>query len=301
MIETNELGLTLALAASLALAGQNVLVSKGTDEGRAYDAVLIVMLTNVVVLSAPILAYYHPDYGLSVQSVLSYVAAGLVGTLVGRAMKYVSIKRIGAGRTAPITQLQGFVAVILGLAFLGERLTTIQLLAIATIVGGVAFISRETAQENPRQLSRRELLLGLAFAVGSAVAYGIEPIFAVEGANAGTPIAVGAVIKTSAATVGFFSYLRFAGMAPSVDQIWRGNTHYFVLAGVANSIFTLCFYLALGLAPVSLVVPLLPTSTLFTIVIAYYTLPRRLEQITLRLFGASLVVVLGVVVLAITR
>lgn len=290
-------GIALTVGACLALAAQNLLIRKGTDTGRAYDAVLMVMAVNMVVLLPIVGIYYYPDYGITLQSVLSFTAAGLFGTMFGRAFKYVSIGRIGASRTEPIINTNAFVATILGVALLGERLGSVHLLAIVAIVAGVGVISWETTQENPHDLSRRELLLGMVLPFGGAVAYGIEPIFATYGLNAGMPAPVGVVVKTIAATVGFVAYLRFDGTLPTLRGLGASNMTFFALAGLGNTAFLLGYYVALGLAPVSVVVPILPTSTLFTVGLSAVFMPDRLERITSRLAVAALVVVAGVIAL----
>lgn len=294
---THLLGIVLALGSSLALGVQNVAISKGTDSGRAYDAILVVMFTNIVVLLPVVGLYYFPNYGLTTRSGLSFIAAGIFGTLLGRGFKYVSIDRIGASRTEPIIRVSALVAAIFGVVLLGERMVPIQFIAILAIIGGVGFISLETTRENPRNLSRRNLLLGTMFPFAGAVAYGIEPIFASYGLETGTPAPVGVTIKTVSATLGFVGYLYISGAMPTVKDVLTGNSKFFVLAGFGNTAFILGYYTALGLAPVSVVVPILPTSTLFTLVLAAFVMPQRLEHVTPKLFGAALVVVAGVVTL----
>lgn len=297
---THLVGITLTIAACLALAIQNLLIRKGTDTGRAYDAVLVVMAVNMIILVPAVGIYYYPDYGLTTRSILSFAAAGFFGTMVGRAFKYVSIGRIGASRTEPVINTNALVATVLGVVLLGERIASLQLLAIVAIIGGVALISWETTQENPHDLPRRKLVLGILFPFGGAVAYGVEPVFATYGLDAGTPAPVGVLLKTVAAIIGFVLYLRFADALPALDELWTNDVRLFALAGLGNTGFLLGYYVALGLAPVSVIVPILPASTLFTVALSALFMPERLEHVTPRLLGASLVVVAGVVVLTVT-
>lgn len=300
MIRTTYLlGVLIALGASLALAIQNISISKGTDTGRAYDAVLTVMLTNIFVLVPAVAVYYYPNYGITTASALSFVAAGIFGTMLGRAFKYVSIGRIGASRTEPIIRTSALVAALLGVIILGERVVPLQLVAILGIIGGVVIISLETTRENPQELPRRKLLVGMVLPFAGAVAYGIEPIFAAKGLQTGTPPPIGVAIKTFAATLGFAGYLRIAGELPPISSIVTSDNRFFLFAGLGNTTFQLGYYTALGLAPVSIVVPIIPTSTLFTIVIAALVMPQRLEHVTAKLVGAALVIVAGVVTLTI--
>lgn len=294
------IAVSIMLGACLALAAQNILIRKGTDTGRAYDAVLVVMITNIVVLVPIVAIYYYPDYGLRTRSILSFIAAGLLGTMLGRMFKYVSIGRIGASRTEPIINANALVATVLGVVLLGERITAIHLLAILAIVVGIVLISLETTRENPHDLSRRKLAFGMVLPFGGAVAYGLEPIFATHGLQTGTPAPIGVVIKTVAATFGFLVYLRYVDAIPKIAATRSNDVKTFVLAGLSNTAFILGYYVALGLAPVSVVVPIIPTSTLFTVVLAALFMPQRLERVTARLVGAALIVATGVIVLTST-
>jgi uncharacterized membrane protein len=297
---THIVGIGLALFASLSIASSNLFIRKGTDTGRAYDAILIVMLTNICVLVPVVGIYYYPEYGLTQRSFLSFLGAGVLGTLFGRVFKYISIDKISASRTEPIIRVSALVATALGVVFLGERVSVMQLVAIVTIIIGVGLISAETTRENPHNLSRRQLLLGMVLPFAGALAYGVEPIFASYGLQLGTPAPVGATIKTVAATFGFIVYLRLSDSLPGRGDLQLENTTHFVLAGLGNTAFILSYYLALGIAPVSVVVPLLPTSILFTIVLAALFMPQRLERVTLRLVFAASIVVAGVITLTVT-
>lgn len=293
------LGVSIILVGCLFLATQNLLLSKGTYRGRAYDGILIVLVTNVTVLVPLVLVWYYPHYGLTAGTLVAFAAAGVAGTMLARACKYVSIGRIGASRTEPIAQSNALVATVLSVIFLGEVVTPTHLLAIVAIIAGVGFISWETTRENPRELSRRELALGLLLPVGSAVFFGIEPIFASYGLNQGTPAPVGVAIKSIAALFGFACFLYVRGELPSVDIVRVADTRFFLLAGILNTVFVLGYYTALELAPVSLVTPILPTSSLFTVLLAALFMPKQLEAVTARLVGAALLVVVGVVALTI--
>lgn len=98
---TNLLGILLATGAALAISVMALTIRKETDEGNAIDALFVVILTNIV-LFVPAAAYlYYPDYRLTPRSIAAFAAAGLVGTLLGRAFTYTSVERIGASRTEP--------------------------------------------------------------------------------------------------------------------------------------------------------------------------------------------------------
>ncbi|MCW8173520.1 hypothetical protein D8S78_22885 [Natrialba swarupiae] len=73
------------------------------------------------------------------------------------------------------------------------------------------------------------------------------------------------------------------------------NSRWFVLAGISNTLFLVGYYVALEIAPVNVVVPVLITNTLFTVFLSAAFLPKRLENVTWKIVAAATIVVVGVV------
>lgn len=300
MVElTHLIAVFMALGAAIALASQSLFLRIGTEQGNSFDAVFVVMSVNLIVLFPLVSVLYYPDYGLTRVSWVSFTAAGLFGTMLGRMLKFTSISRIGASRTEPIAASNALFATVLGVVLLDETLTVLHGLGIVLIVGGVAAIAWETSHENPDDLPVRELMIGLLIPFGAALAYGIEPIFASFGFGEGTPAPVGLLVKTVAASLAFVLYLRWHGDLPGFAALRSNNTRWFVLAGTANTLFLLGYYVGLSIAPVSIVVPIIITSTLFVVVLSAIFMPQRLEHVTWRLATAATVVVIGVLVITV--
>ena len=290
----------LALTAAFSDACNNLFVRMGTDSGETYDAVFIVMVVNFLVLLPVIAIAYYPSYGLTWLSWLSFIAAGVLGTALGRALFYSGIDRIGASRTVPILSTKAIIATILGFVFLDESLTTLHAVGVLLIVGGVAVIAWETSRSNAVDTSRRELLVGVLIPIGGAIAYGAEPIVAKFGFAQGTPAPVGLVVKTAAATLGFSANLVWRGYVPRWERFDGPELRWFFLAGLTNTVFLLGFYLALELAPVNVVAPLVVSSTLFVILLSAIFMPERLERVTWKLASAAVIVVIGVYVITVS-
>lgn len=296
---THLVGILLALGAGLALAAHHLFVRMSTDEGEARDAILVVMTINLLVLLPLIAIIYYPEYGLTQRSFVSFIGAGVFGTLLGRACLYTSIDRIGASRTAPMVATWAFVSTVLGIIVLGESVPPLHAVGVVLIVGGIAVIAWETSQENPDNLARRELLLGLALPFGAAAAFGVEPIFAKFGLDQGTPAPIGVLIKMSAAMIGFVLYLRWHNALPGRNLLRSNDRLWLLLAGIANTLFILGYYAALGVAPVSIVTPIIITNSLFVVFLSAIFMPDRLERVTWRLAVAAIVVVIGVLVITV--
>lgn len=293
------LGVLLSIGGAFALACSYLCVRVGTTRGMASDAVLIIMSVNLVILAPVVAVYYYPAYGVTLDSLAAFVAAGVLGTLLGRICGYTSIDRIGASRASPLLAARAFVATILGVVILNEVLTALQAVGIVAIVVGTSGLVWETAHENPDDLPRRKLAQSLGIALFGAAAFGIEPIFANWGFQEGTPAPVGVVIKTVAATAGMAAYLRWRRALPTLSIVSSPEMRWFALAGLCNTLFILAYYVALAIAPVSIVVPLVVMNPLFVVVLGAMFMPDYLERVTPRLVAAAIVVVVGVVAVTI--
>lgn len=288
-------GIGSILLASLATAIQVVCVRIGTVEGRSADALVVVLLTNVGVLVPLALVSGYPTYGLTPRALVAFGAAGLVGTMLGRAFYFAGIERVGASRAEPVKGTMPLFATGVAVVVLGETVSVGRIGGIALVVCGVAVLSRELAADagktdaNPRDLSIP--LVGAFF-------YGIESTFAKLGFAEGTPILVGLGVKTLVATITFLAYLRWRGALPTGGAFTTDRLRWYLGAGAANTTFLLAYYGALAVAPVVVVVPILQTSPLFVLVLSYLFLPR-LERVTPRLVAAAAIVVVGAIVVTV--
>lgn len=249
-----------------------------------------------MVLLVPLIGIlYYPDYGLTVQSIASFTAAGTVGSICGLLLFYTSIERVGASRATPIVALNALIATVLAILFLGESLTVMHGIGVVLVISGIIVIARETSERHQENLPRRELVIGLSYPFGAAFAFGLEPIFANFGFAAGTPPLVGIAIKTTIAWLGFSLFLWWRGNPPTRLSIPGDSMRWIVFAGFGYIIFLITYYFGLEIAPVNVVSPIIITNVLFVVALSAVVMPRRLELVTPKLAVMSTIVVVGAI------
>ncbi len=91
---------------------------------------------------------------------------------------------------------------------------------------------------------------------------------------------------------GFTLYLRWHDALPQLTA--SSDRRWFILGGIVSTLFLLGYYVALSIAPVSIVAPIVITNTLFVILLSILFMPTRLEKVTWRLVAAATVVFVGV-------
>lgn len=291
-------GVALAMLGAVGIAGQVLAVRAGTHEGSTADALSIVLLVNMVVFVPVVAVLEYPTYAIHPRALTAFVVAGILGTLLGRALYYASIERLGASLTEPIKAANPLFAVALAVVLLAEPISWGQAVGVILIVLGVAWLSKQTVDGDValREAPARALTLPVA----TAFVFALEPVIVKIGFDTGASVPSGLAVKTVAAAIGMWAYLRWKEALPSPRALARDpNRGWYVLAGLANSGFLLSFYGALSLAPVSLVVPVLQLSPLLVMAFSYRYLDH-LERVTPGLVAGALVVVTGAVLVTLT-
>lgn len=289
------LGVFLSILAAVALAVQSLSVRVGTKTHSVAEVIGVMFAVNLIVLVplAGIVAY--PHYDVTIVALGAFTAAGVLGSFIARGCYFVGIERLGASRTEPLKALLPLFAVIIAVLVLDERVTPLLVIGVTTLLIGGLAVSLES-RTSPTTPTGRRLWIAMAFPLGAAVLLGIDPVFTKLGLAEGTSALVGVAIRVVAGAVGFGVYLVWR--APRDGRRVSLNTNrWLVIAAVANTGYLLAYYAALVRAPVSVVTPVLGSSTLFVVAGAAVFMQRE-ERVTFRLVGAAVLVVIGVVLVA---
>ncbi|MFO7925268.1 MAG: DMT family transporter [Halobacteriota archaeon] len=299
-VSTSVLGVLLAGVASIGFAGQFLCIRLGTDTGSVSDAVLIVLLSNVLLI-VPAIFLFHGRPQLEFftpRSVVSFAVAGFAGMVVARVLMFTSIKRLGANITSPVIASNALFATVFAVIFLGERPTVGHYIGIVLIVVGIAVVSWETATVTNTVQSTRKTGATLLLPVAAAVAIGIEPIFVSTGLAAGTPVLPGLFVMACSATVCYTLYLAWTNSLNRIP-IRSSNTAWYIAGGVSTTIGFIAYFAALEIGSVALVMPLLQLTPLIVIGVSALFLPQRLERVTWRVIVSAVLVVIGATIVSI--
>lgn len=290
---TVPLGVGLAFAGAVALAVQSLCIRYGTIESRSTQALIVVLVVNLLILVPTTLLVTDLTAAYTRRSIIAFVGAGLVGTMAGRAFYYEGIKRIGASRAEPIKASQPLHASLLALVVLNETITGRHFVSMLCIVAGVALITWETSHgDTAGETGSRAALV---FPLMGALFYGIEPVIASIGFQDGTGALAGLLVKTLSATIGFFAYLLWRDAVPAISEYNRHELRWLAGAGIANTVFLVAYYRALEVTTVAVVVPIVQSSPLIVILLSAVFVRDTLERVTWRLGLYTAIVVAGAI------
>src|SRR5256886_4051750 len=130
----------LALISALCSAGATILIRQGLRGRGPYTGFWINLVVGTVGLWAAVLVtggFGQP----SAAGVAFFVLAGLIGTVAGRLLRFVSIDKVGASVAASLINLHPLVATGVAILLLGERVTAPILAGTVVIVLGTTLLS----------------------------------------------------------------------------------------------------------------------------------------------------------------
>ena len=309
------LGMIYALLAAASFGFNSASVRRGTITGTVTQVVALSMPLGLVTFAVVALAAGQIDRmdQLSRQSYALLASAGVLHFVFGRYCNYRSIQAMGANLSAPITQWNLLVSLTLAIVFLGERLDALKILGIvlmvaapATVYGTQKVRGRTKAAAAParpvgaavapKPEFQPRLAEGYLFGVLSCLCYGASPALVRAGLEGSGLALAGGVVSYAAATAVVALMLLLPGAQRDIAAIDRRNVVWFVITGVTVCISQIFFYLAIAVAPVTVVIPLMRVTTLFSTLFSWL-FNRAYESFELGLLAAIAISIVGALAL----
>ena len=229
------------------------------------------------------------------QSYLWLSAAGIVQFVGGRMLFYKCVQLAGANITTMLTRVSPLVAVTLGISVLNEPLTWQLVFGVVLVVLGVTLTGL-----NPRMfrggeslftgISLRAFLLG----GGAGLAWGLTPIMVKLGLTGSTSPVAGVFVAYVAAAVVLSFFLLNHDRRAALTGMKSREVGLFGLAGLIGAIALLLRYIALSMAPASVVATLLSTFPVFMLVLSFL-FNRRMETFNSNVIIGAVAVVVGTI------
>ena len=235
--------------------------------------------------------------GFSWQGYIWLSLAGILHFVVGRSLNYHCVQLVGANITNLICRSNILVSVVIGVTLLREPLrwrlaTGVLFIIIGISLPGISQLVRGGPQSRMPKISGKAFIFGF----GCGLAWGISPIFIKLGLRgSGGPVS-GAFISFLAATLVLAVSLAHPKRRRSANEFTLKAVALFFSSGLLSFIANLGRYVALGLAPASIVTPLFSTSPVFVLLFSF-VFNRNLEIFNLPVIIGIAIVVIGSILL----
>ena len=234
-------------------------------------------------LATVLLALWAHTFGAGLRgaSLPRFFLSGVIGFGLGDMALFGALPRIGPRLAILLTQcLAAPIAAVTEWAWLGTTLRPVDLACAAVILAGVAVA---LAPDRGAQVERRTFWIGALFGVGSAMGQAFGAVvsrkandvaalthFPIDGGTAAYQRAIGGVLLTVLA-FWFMRKSRAADDAARPPGSWRAAWPFVVANALAGpAIGVGCYQWALQTTKSGLVLPIIATSPLVTIVLAFF-------------------------------
>jgi drug/metabolite transporter (DMT)-like permease len=285
------LGILFGVLAAASFGFNNASARRGVLSGSAIQGLVISMPIGTAMFA--LLAWVFGQWGeigrISVVEIGFLAAAGFMHFVWGRYCNIRSLAAVGSNLAGPVQQFQLLLSLTLAITLLGETLSPFKILGIVLVVSAPAYILRSRARAKAREKANAgvgaavtpaseagkpvfvpRMAEGYTFALLSAVGFGSSPILVKVGLGTHGLSLVGGFMSCVAATIVVLLVLLVPSQWAETRAINRESAKWFGFSGIGVSLSHLFRYLALGLAPVTIVQPLQSMSLLFRMIFGFF-------------------------------
>ena len=297
MVETAAL---FALCAAFLLALRDIFGRfgvRGVDPivGSAVSA--LAGLPVLAVISAALGDYSRP-WPARPWALMSIALAGVMRITAARTLLFAASQHIGAARAGTLGTTSTFFAMVLGIAFLDERLTLPIAAGAALVIAGSTFMAKSGSRAGGPAAAGN--LKGVFYALMSALVFGASSVLVRPAVNDFASPNQANLYANLFAVVFFLPFcwrrLGSARMGTWPFKAWA----YLAAAGSAAGLGVTFMYLALARAPVVFVTPIAQSRPLFLVLVSWLFLQAH-ESVNRRVAWGAAAIVAGTGVLILGR
>ena len=301
------LGIVYGVLAAASFGFNNASARRGVLTGTPIQGLAISMPLGMALFLAAafIFGEWSQISRLARQDLLFLTAAGIMHFVWGRYFNIRSLAAVGSNLAGPVQQTQLLISLTLAIVFLGETLTPLKIAGILLVVSAPMYILRRQARAKARARSagaaaapaeepaaigpavgepdigaaareaakpvfKPRMAEGYIYALLAALGFGTSPVLIKAGlANTGLSL-LGGFVSYAAACAVVALVLVIPGLLTQVRSIKPKSLKWFAYSGVGVSFSQLFRYLALGVAPVTIVQPLQSLSLIFRMIFGYF-------------------------------
>ena len=311
------IGVLITLLSATTFGINHAMIRRGVISGTATQAVAISMpvglafftVVTLLVGQLGVIAQFSPF------ALFMLAAAGIVHFVFGRYCAYRAIAAIGVNLAMPVTQWSMLVSLALAMNFLDEKLDAVTLAGIALIILGPTLLAARHSRRRtvPAVITtattaaattttadstfKPRLVEGYTFAFLACFGWGSSPVLVRAGLDGPGQALAGGVVSYAAATVVITLLMLVPGPRRDLASMTARNLRWFSGTSIMTAVSQMLLYLAMAIAPVIVVQPLLRFQTLASTIAGWY-LNRQHESFDRGVLWAIGVSMIGAVLLA---
>jgi DME family drug/metabolite transporter len=275
-----------AIFSAMGWASDSVLVRLGLRRSNIFAAMLMSFAVSTACMWTYLIATTSLEF-LSSPAMIYFVISGCVQPLLARALFYEGITRIGVARAGPLRGTEPFFATIIGVSFLHEEPGALVYLGTILIMTSLWLISGQ------QDGAAKWRLLDTAFPISAALISAISQSLRKQGLKILPDPFVAVAIVTTVSLILFLIFVLTTGRAQSL-RMERQSLSFFLAAALLATAAQVLNFVALGRGELSVIIPLLNTTPLFTVLLSVLFL-RKVETVNRRIVFGALLMFAGIV------
>jgi len=275
-----------AIFSAMGWASDSVLVRLGLRRSNIFAAMLMSFAVSTACMWSYLIATTSLEF-LSSPAMIYFVISGCVQPLLARALFYEGITRIGVARAGPLRGTEPLFATIIGVSFLHEQPGALVYMGTILIMTSLWLISGQ------HDGAAKWRLVDTAFPVSAALVSAISQSLRKQGLKILPDPFVAVAIVTTVSLMLFLIFVLITGRAKSLRMEGQGFSFFLAAALLATAAQVLNF-VALGRGELSVIIPLLNTTPLFTVLLSVLFL-RKVETVNRRIVFGALLMFAGIV------
>lgn len=280
----------IAIGSAMGWAADSVLVRFGLRRSNIFAAMLVSYTVSITCMWSYLIATTSLEF-LKSPAMIYYLISGCMQPLFARALFYEGITRIGVARAGPLRGSEPFFATVIAIIFFHERPGFLVFLGTISIVGSLWLISGKQQGESKWRLI--DATLPVSAALFSAISQSLRK-------QALKIIPDPFVAVAMVTTVSLILLLGFLLVTKRTAQLrmQRDGFIFFACAALAAVSAQVANFVALGRGELSVIIPLLNTTPLFTVLFSAAFL-RDIERVNFRIILGAATMVAGVLLITI--
>src|SRR3990170_4187390 len=263
-----------AIFSAMGCASDSVVVRLGLRRSNIFAAMLMSFAVSTACMWSHLIATTSLEF-LSSPAMIYFVISGCVQPLLARALFYEGITRIGVARAGPLRGTEPFFATIIGVSFLHEQPGVLVYIGTIMIMTSLWMISGRP------EGAAKWRLLDTAFPISAALVSAISQSLRKQGLKILPDPFVAVAIVTTVSLILFLIFVLATGRTQSLRMERQGLSFFLAAALLATAAQVLNF-VALGRGELSVIIPLLNTTPLFTVLLSVLFL-RKVETVNQRI------------------
>ena len=269
-------------------AADSILVRFGLRKSNIFAAMLVSYLVSVTCMWSYLIATTSLEF-LQSPAMIYYLVSGCMQPLFARALFYQGITRIGVARAGPLRGIEPLFATAIAVAFFHEQPGWLVFVGTILIVASLWLISGR--RESGKTWRLIYALLPISAALISAISQSLR-----KQALAIIPDPIVAVaVVTTVSLVLLLAFVMTTGRSEQL-KMKREGFIFFLCAALVASAAQVANFVALARGELSVIIPLLNTTPLFTVFFSALFL-RAVETINLRIVLGAASMVAGVILI----